>query len=225
MASDYDRNKLVERAERARRARRNGAAIAVYRQILAVDRDLPEIHAKLAPLLARKRQHFDAFQSFRLAAEGFLRMSQTERALAVYHDATHHLPRNPEVWLTLARIQRTRGKTDEATRTLLDGRKRLRRRSERPQAIYLLRAAHEIDPWNPAVVLDLVRLLARTRQRHEALLFLQGLTHRATGTARARAYGLLLRLQPRPGHLWQWLRELSRARRTPSRSTRRPVAT
>lgn len=228
MASDYDRSKLVARAERARRTRRTGAAIALYRQVLAVDRDLPEIHAKLAPLLARKRHAFDAFQSFRLAAEGFMRVDQPDRALAVCHDATHHLPRNPEVWQTLARMQRARGKTEEALRTLLEGRARLRRGSERAQAIHLLRAAHELDPWNPTVVLDLARLLARTRQRHEALLLLEGLTHRVAGPARLRARALLLRLQPRPIHLWLWLRELRRSARSPAPSTRterRPVAT
>ena len=227
MASDYDRSKLVARAERARRARRTGAAIALYRQVLAVDRELPEIHAKLAPLLARKREHFDALQSFRLAAEGFLRIDQQERALAVCHDATHCLPRCPEVWQTLARMQRARGKGEEATRTLLEGRARLRRRGERAQAIHLLRAAHDLDPWNPAVVLDLARLLARSRQRQEALLLLEGLTHRVAGKARLRARGLLLRLQPRFGHLWLWLRELRRAGRRgeggSSRAARRPL--
>jgi Tfp pilus assembly protein PilF len=225
MASDYDRSKLVERAERARKARRTGTAIALYRQVLAVDRDLPEIHAKLAPLLARKRQHFDALQSFRMAAEGFMRAAQHDRALAVCHDATHHLPRNPEVWQTLARMQRARGKNDEALRTLLEGRARLRRRSERPQAIHLLRAAHEMDAWNPAVVLDLARLLGRSRQRQEALLLLEGLTSRAAGRARLRARGLLLRLQPRPSHLWRWLRELHRGGGRSARAGRRPLAT
>jgi Tfp pilus assembly protein PilF len=228
MASDYDRSKLVARAERARTRRRTGSAIALYRQVLAVDRDLPEIHAKLAPLLARKRQHFDALQSFRMAAEGFMRIGQQDRALAVCHDATHHLPRNPEVWQTLARMQRARGKTDEATRTLLEGRARLRRSGERAQAIHLLRSAHELDPWNAVIVLDLARLLARTRQRHEAMLLLEGLLPRVAGAARLRARALVLRLQPRPGHLWLWLRERLRTGRRTSgtrRPERRPVTT
>jgi tetratricopeptide (TPR) repeat protein len=228
MASDYDRSKLVARAERARKARRTRTAIALYRQVLAVDRELPEIHAKLAPLLARTRQSFDALLSFRAAAEGFMRTNQSDRALATCHDATHHLPRNSEVWQTLSRMQRARGKPDEAARTLLEGRARLTRRSDRAQAIHLLRTAHEMDAWNPAIVLDLAKLLARTQQRAEALLLLEGLAHRVAGRARLRARGRILRLQPRPHHLWLWLRELRRSARRanaePPRTERRRLA-
>src|SRR5262245_7758654 len=115
---DYDRKEVFERAEKARKKGKLRVAIAGYRELLAVDPEAPEIHARLAPLLARTGQHFDAWLSFRAGAEGFMRASEPERALGVYHEAAHHLPWQAEAWRTVARLQHARGKSEDALRTL-----------------------------------------------------------------------------------------------------------
>jgi len=214
----YDRKDVLARAENARKKGRKRAAIGGYRELLAVDSDAPEVHARLAPLLARTGQHFDAWLSFRAAAEGFMRTSAAERALSTYYEAAHHLPRLPEVWKTLARMQCARGKQDEALRALRQGRKKLSRRKHRAEAIYLLRSAHEIDPWNAETVLDLARLLWLTRQRSEALLLLEALAQRVRGKALRATRGLQFRIAPHPRHAWLWLqawrRTLNRRQRS-----------
>lgn len=206
VTASYDRKATLEAADRARLRGRTRAAIAAYRALLAVDRSEPEVHAKLAPLLARAGQRFDAWVSFRAAAEGFMRAQQPERALAVYYEAAHHLPRDPDVWYTIARLQSARGKPEDALRALRTGRAKLRRRRDRPLAIYLLRQMHELSPWTTDIVLDLARLLAKTRQRPEALHILEALAHRVSGVSLRRARGLQLRIAPRLAYLWPWLR-------------------
>ena len=223
MARSYDQKELMQRAEKARKKGRKRAAITLYRELLAVDRELPEVHARLAPLLGKTRQPYDAWLSFRAAAEGFMRAQQGDRALAVYYEAAHHLPRLPEVWQTIARLQCARGKPEEALRALRDGRKKLHRRLDRAQAIHLLRVAHEVEPWNTDTVLDLARLLSKTRQRGEALLLLEALAQRALGVALRRTRGLQFRVSRRPGHAWLWLRAWKQALAHPTPRRARSV--
>jgi len=206
LGGDYDRADLFQRAERARKRGKKRQAIVGYRDLLAVDRGTPEVHARLAPLLARTGQRFDAWLSFRAAAEGFMQKGERDRALAIYYDAAHHLPKQPEIWQTLARLQCARGKTEEALRALEQGRQKLSRRRERAEAIFLLRAAHEIRPWHAATVLDLARLLWRTGQRRETLLLLEALSQRVRGRDLCRARGLQFRVSYQPLHGWLWLK-------------------
>jgi tetratricopeptide (TPR) repeat protein len=216
VSRDYSSKLLLERAERARIKGRTRRAIARYRELLAVDREAPEVHAKLAPLLARTRQRFDAWQSFRAAAEGFMRAQDPERALAIYYDAAHHLPRLTEIWQMIARLQCARGKSQEALRVLREGRTKFRRRGQRAEAIHLLRAAQDVDPWHTDVVLDLAKLLWLNRQRAESLLLLEGLAQRSVGVPLRRARALQFRISLRPAHAWLWLKALRTSRWHPS---------
>jgi tetratricopeptide (TPR) repeat protein len=212
VSRDFNSKQLLERAERARAKGRTRKAIARYRELLAVDRDAPEVHARLGPLLARTRQRFDAWQSFRAAAEGFMRAQDPERALAVYYEAAHHLPKQTEIWQMIARLQCARGKSEEALRVLREGRAKFRRRGQRAEAIHLLRAAQEVEPWHADVVLDLAKLLWLNRQRAEALLLLEGLAQRSVGLPLRRARALQFRISLRPTHAWLWLQALRRSR-------------
>ena len=220
--SDFDQKKALAAADAARRKGRRRAAIAAYRKLLAVDRSSPEIHAKLAPLLAKRGASFDAWVSFRTAAEGFMRAQQSDRALSTYYEAAHALPREPEIWQTIARLQLARGKSEDAVRALQSGRAKLRRRSERPKAIYLLRQIHELTPWRSEVVMDLAWLLARTGQQPEALHLLEALAQHVGGRSLTRARGLQARISPRPHYIWLYLRSaLSRHGSAPAPSAAR----
>ncbi|UCE85773.1 MAG: tetratricopeptide repeat protein, partial [Deltaproteobacteria bacterium] len=177
----YDRARILAEATRAQGKRRRRKAIALYRRVLTVEPENAELHARLAPLLAETGQWFDALQSFRQAAEGYLRSGRPERAVAAYREAARHLPREVEVWRAIGELQRAQGRNREAIQALLEGRRQFRSRELRPQAIYLLRRVREIDPGHVDATLDLARELARNRQADESSLILQALAARASG--------------------------------------------
>ena len=213
----YDRSRLLEEAARAASGRRSARAIALYRWVLAVEPHNAEVHLKLAPLLARRGQRFDAWQSFQSAGRAFLRNGQPDRALAIYRQATAALPREVQAWHAVARLQQRVGRPREAVETLLEGSARLRRRRLRPRAIHLLRLAREIEPWHVDSVCELARLLASSQQREEARVLLRGLAVRCGGARLRRVRGAQLRVSPTIAHLWLWLRAALRPAPEPPR--------
>lgn len=213
----YDRSRLLEDAARAAARRRFDRAIALYRWVLAIEPNNAEIHLKLAPLLARRRQGFDAWQSFQCAARACLRHGQPDRALAIYRQAAAALPREVQVWQAIARIQHRAGRTRAALDTLLEGSRALRRGRLRPHAIHLLRLARELEPWHFESVHELARLLARARQREEARVLLRALARRCGGARLRRVRADQLRLSPTPAHAWHWLAATLRSAPEPMR--------
>lgn len=204
----YDRAELLKAARKAREKRQRRKAIALYRQILSMEAGNAELHAKLAPLLARTRQRFDALLSFREAAEGYLREGKTAESMGMFREAATLLPREPDLWVSLARLQRQHRTPQEAIDTLLEGRKHFRGRRRYAEAIFLLRQARDIEAWDGVVVLELVRLLAKTRQREEALPLLAGLRSRTRGKALRPICALQFRLSPTPKNAWRWFASL-----------------
>lgn len=209
---EYDRTRILEDAARARAKKRRRKAVALYRQVLAVEPENADLHGKLAPLLAETGQRFDAWLSFRTAARACVREERVERALALYREAARLLPGNLDVWCEMAALQRKRGREREAMQTLLEGRLQFRRRRQRPQAIYLLRRAREIEPWRPGTILDLSRLLAKMGQEDEALMLLKALAVRSEDEALRRVCAAQFRILPSFGHAWQWLRAAAQTR-------------
>lgn len=174
----YDRTRFLQEASRARARGRRRKAVALLRRVLAVEPGNAELHARLAPLLAERRLRFDAWQSFKAAADAFLREGREDRALGVLREAARLLPRKLDAWLEIAALQQARERPAEAVQTLLEARQRFRRRRERSKAIFLLRRALALDPDEPAIALELARLLARSEQPEEALLLLDRLEAR-----------------------------------------------
>lgn len=220
----YDRSKLLEQAARAVARRRIARAIALYRWVLAIEPHNAEIHLKLAPLLARRREGFDAWKSFQSAARIYVRHGQPDRALAIYRQAAAALPREVNAWQTLARMQQRVGRRRAALEVLLEGSRALRRARQPAQAIHLLRLAREIEPWHFESVYELARLLARSRQREEAGILLRGLARHCGGTRLRRVRAVQLRLAPTPVHLWRWLGAALRPAPEPMRSPQPPPA-
>jgi len=202
----YDRTRVLAAAAQAAARRRYSRAVALYRRVLAVEPDNGEIHEKVAPLLAQTRRDFDAWVSFRTAARAHASTGRPDLALAVYRTATRHLPRELAAWEAAADLQREKGRRGEAAQTLLEARDHFRRRDLQPQAIYLLRRVRQIEPWHFQTVLDLVRLLARTGQREEALKLLEGLASRSSGSELRRVRAAEFRLSPGLVRGWRWLR-------------------
>jgi tetratricopeptide (TPR) repeat protein len=205
----YDRVRLLADAARAQRKGKAKKAVALYREILAVEPGNVTVHRRLAPLLARTRQDDEAWRSFRRAAEALVQQGFAERAIGVYRDAAHHLPRESAVWLAIAELEVKRGRRADAVAALATGRRQLRSRRERQAAIRLLERAHELDPANVEVGLELARLLAKSGERARGARLLEALARGQRGPVLRRVRGRQLRLAPGPRSVWRWLRSLS----------------
>jgi len=209
----YDRTRILDAAAKARTGGRKRAAVELYRRVLTVEPGDPDLHAKLAPLLAQTGQKFDAWNSFRTAASAYLRTRQVEHVVGVYKEATNLLPDQIEAWRNLAKIYRKVGRKRQAMETLTEARRHFRGRRRRPQAIYLLRRARDLDPWNADLVIDLANLLAKQRQTHEAAWLLEELAKRSEGRDLRRVRGAQCRLSPTLRHTWNWIRAATAAPR------------
>lgn len=211
-SSAYDRAQILDAAARARAKKKRVRAIELYRRVLTVEAHNPELHAKLAPLLAETGQSFDAWLSFRAVARAYVRGGQLDQALAVYREAALYLPQETQAWQAVARLQHRAGREREAIETLLEGSRNFRTRWLRPQAIALLRRARDLDEWDFEVVLELARLLASHEQKYEATDLLDGLAERSGGQRLRRVRLAQLRNRPGLRTLWRWLGSaLSRA--------------
>ncbi len=198
----YDRQKILQAAARAHAKKRSRKAISLYRRVLAVEPSNGELHAKIAPLLARRRERFDAWLSFRAAAQGMLRTGKPERAMAVFTEAARYVPDEVESWVSLAKLQRNQGQAQQAIKTLTRGLRHFRSRRQRSQAVYLLRQVREIEPWNLDAVLELARRLGKMDQRDEADILLCTLARRVSGRKLRRVRSAQWRLRPTPSHSW-----------------------
>jgi tetratricopeptide (TPR) repeat protein len=218
----YDRTRLLEEAARARSRKRRDRAIELYRWVLAREPQNPELHGKLAPLLAESGEHFDAWMSYRTVARLHLRDGHPDRALATYREAALYLPQEVQAWQAIGRLQARAGGKAEAVETLLEGSRQFRSRWGRPQAIFLLRRARDLDPWNFEVVIELAGLLAVHQQQREARMLLAGLAGRCGGDRLSRVRAAQLRIQPSPANLWRWLESVLRP--SPEPAPARPRA-
>ncbi|MBW2287494.1 MAG: tetratricopeptide repeat protein [Deltaproteobacteria bacterium] len=206
----YDRTRILGAAARARAKSKRRKAIALYRSVLAVERSNPELHARIAPLLAETGQRFDAWVSYQTLAQTCLRDGSTDRALAVYREAAGYLPHETQVWLALARLHLKRGKRSEAVEVLLEGACQFGSRWHWPEAVHLLRRIHSIAPWEFDAVFELARLLAKSDQAAEARRFLEGLESRYNGERLRRVYAAQFRLNGDLRYAWLWLRSALR---------------
>jgi tetratricopeptide (TPR) repeat protein len=205
----YDRARLLAEATRARQKGKAHKAVALYREILCAEPGNVDVHRRLAPLLARTQQRDEAWISYRRAAEGLEQQGFVERAIGVYREAAHHLPRESAAWLAIAELELKRGRRADAVAALWSGRRRLRSRSERPEAIRLLERAREMDPAAFEPSFDLARLLAKSGERRRAFAVLEALALGRRGRELMRVRARQLNLSPSPRTVWRWLRALS----------------
>ncbi len=201
----FDRELILEQASRARSRRQWPRAIALYRQLLAVEPNSVEIHERIAPLLAATRQDFDAWNSYRAIAHAALREGREDRAIAVFREAAHALPQEIQAWQGLARLLVRQSEPDAAIEVLLEGSRQFRSHWLRPQAIHLLRRARAIDPWHFETVLELALHLGRADQQVEASLLLEGLAERCQDRQLRRVRAAALSVAPGARSLVRWL--------------------
>jgi pentatricopeptide repeat protein len=206
----YDRTRLLSAAASARAKKKRRKAIALYRNVLAVERGNGEIHARIAPLLAETGQRFDAWVSYQAVARACLRDGSIDKAIAVYREAAGFLPHEPQIWLALARLHLKRDKRGDAVESLLEGASQFRSRWHWPEAIHLLRRVHSVSPWEFDGVYELARLLAKSDQAAEARRLLEGLENRSSGNRLRRVYAAQFRLDGDLRYAWRWIRSALR---------------
>ncbi len=211
--SNYDRGETLARATRAEGRGRSKKALAEYSKLLEREPENTAVLAKVALLLARTGRNDDALRKFAICAQLFEKQGFVEKALAVYRQAAGCIPRRPELWEQIARLNVERDRQPDAIRALLDGRAQLRKRRFRRPAIRLLRQVLELDEWHYEATLDLARLLAREGQRREAIALCERLCERKRGPQLRGTRAMLFRLSPTPGNARRWLQAAMRARR------------
>lgn len=193
----YDRATALATADKARSRGRLRKAVRWYLKVLQQDDGDLQVHARLAPLLARLRRWDDSRRSFDKAAEGFLAAGFVPKAIAVWTLAAQTFPEQVEYWERIANEQVMRGKKADAVLALLDGRSRLRRKRQRPLAALLLRQVLEVQPGHIEASLDLADLLRRDGVRDEAKRLLSSLLTRVgRGRMRRRVRFAQWRLEP-----------------------------
>jgi tetratricopeptide (TPR) repeat protein len=177
----FDRSALLEAADKARGRGRVRKAITLYRRLIAGDPGDYQVHARIAPLLARRREWADARKSFDLAGAGFLNAGFSDKAIALWTTAAQYFPEDVEYWEHIANEQVRRGRKADAVNVLLGGRARLQSRRQRPTAILLLRQVLALSPIHFEATIDLAQLLKREGQKGEALKLLRDLRLYARG--------------------------------------------
>ncbi len=200
------RVELIAVADVARARGRRKQAIAGYRRVLETNPMDLTVHAKLAPLLAASGDRDGALVSFRTAADGQAKAGFHERALSLFIQAAEHYPDEEPLWPEIARLHLQRGRRAEAVASLTDGAWRLYLARRLAQAERVLRLALQFEPYDGDATAILARTLARAGRRDEAVALLEGLAARTRGRRHRAVRGLLFRVQPSLGTLWEWLR-------------------
>lgn len=202
----YSRTETLGEADKARAAGRARKAVALYRKVLANDPADATVHGKLAPLLAQsKKERGEALASFELAAQGHLKAGFSDRALAMYVQAASYFPEEASLWEEIARLNMVRARRADAVNALIEGGDAIGRTRFRAGGLRLLRKALEIEPWHLEATLALARLLAKEKEKEEALALLEDLAERVRGKGRRRVRRAILRLSFTPVNLWRWI--------------------
>lgn len=200
------RSDLLEAAAKSARRRRYKKAVGLYKKALESQPNDPAIQSKLAPLLATIKDSTGAWTNFSAAAETFRKQGFIQKAASVYVQAAQCFPDKVEVWEAISGLYKERNLSADAIKALLDGRKALKRRRQRPAAIRLLRKVLEINPHHVPAARDLSKLLTKEGKRDEALRLLGSMAGKLGGRDLRRIRWAIFRVSPSLRTAWYWLR-------------------
>lgn len=201
----YDRGTTLEAADKARGSGRVRKAVSGYTKILKEDPEDWAVHARIAPLLARRSRWEESRKSFTAAGEGFLKQGFADKAIAVWTLAAQTFPEYIEFRERIANELVQRGRKADAVNSLLAGRARLRARRQRPTAILLLRQVLVLHPLQFEATLDLARLLAKEGEMKEAVKLLRDLRVHVRGRQVRRLRRAQFWIAPSLRSLMDWL--------------------
>jgi thioredoxin-like negative regulator of GroEL len=199
----YDRARLLQQATRALRRRRRGKALTLYCRVLENEPKNPDLHRRVAPLLAASGRVEDALASYRIAAGSLARKGFLEHAVGVYREAAQQLPRQRVVWEALADLELQRGKPADAHRALVEGARHLRGRRLRSDAVTLLLRARKLEPRHVDTGFALARALVKVGGRRQAASLLANMATWTRGRDRRRVRIRHFVLAPGLGTAWR----------------------
>ncbi len=204
----FDRATSLRAASEAKAKGRHKKALALYQQVLEAEPNNISLYREVAPLLVKVKKMDEAWMSFRVAAEGFAQQGFIEKAIGIYREATHFLPRECGTWTALADLQVQRGHNEDAVAVLLEGQRNFRSRKQRQEAMQLLSRAHKISTTNFQAGFELAHLRSKMGDRKGAWKLLWELQHIATRPQRRRIRAAQFWLAPGPTSAVRWLRAL-----------------
>src|SRR5262249_4922197 len=140
-----------------------------------------QVHARVAPLLAKVHRWEESRKSFNAAGDGYRAAGFADKAIAVWAVAAQHFPEDVQLWERIANEQLKRGHKADAVRAPLQGRNQLRSRAQRPHAILLLEQVLAVDAFNFDATLDLARLFRLEGRKREAGKLLNDLSRTVQG--------------------------------------------
>ena len=164
----YDRSRILGDAATARKRGKTKKALGLYLRVLEHEPGNPELHRRVAPLLAETKQNEPSLHSYRRAVEGLVKQGFMEQATGLYREALSYLPEDAELWVSLADLQVRRDQRPDAIESLLKGRRHFRKLQQLPQAIRLLVLVRKLDPHMFEPNYDLACLLARVNAKDRA---------------------------------------------------------
>jgi tetratricopeptide (TPR) repeat protein len=202
----YDRSRLLAEAVRARKKGRREKAIALYREVLAVEPENDDLHRRIAPLLAETKQPDAAWESYQRAVDGLAKKGFLGHAVGVLREASVLLPKQVALWEALSDLELKRRGAADAAEVLLEAQRHFRSRRERDRAISLLLRAQRLVPRSFAVNFELAKVFAKAGAPKRARGILNELASRSRGRQLRRVRGKQLRMSPTPFAAWRWLR-------------------
>jgi tetratricopeptide (TPR) repeat protein len=202
----YDRNRLLAKAVRARKKGRRKKAIALYREVLAVEPENDDLHRRIAPLLAETKQPDAAWTSYQRAVDGLAKKGFLDHVVGVLREASALLPKQVALWDALSNFELERRGAADAAEVLLEARRHFRSQRERDVAISFLLRARRLVPHSFAVNFELAKTFRKAGAPKRARGILKELASRSGGRQLRRVRGQQLRMSPTPFAAWRWLR-------------------
>lgn len=202
----YDRARILEKARRATRRGSTAKAIALFERVREVEPKNTDVLRRIAVLRARAGQREEGWRDCGAAAESLAKRGFVDQAIGVYREFATHLPDHVPVWHAIAGLELERKRPPDAIGALLEGRRHLRSRRRRNDALSLLRRARQIDATHFEANFQLAGLLVAEGARRPACRILESLApHTRSRRDRRRLRARLFRLSPTPAAAWRWL--------------------
>jgi tetratricopeptide (TPR) repeat protein len=209
---ELSRRDTLDIAAKAHSCGKIKKAIGEYLKLLRADPGDYDIHARLAPLLAKSNRQEEAWSSFRAAADGYCARGFLDKSQSIYTLACRTLPQKVEAWEEAIKLQVERGLKADAVQTAVESCKHLKGRLNRKKVTVLLRKVYLLAPWHPELTLCLAYNEAKEKRVKEALWLYEGIAERCKGQLKRSARLSALWLSPGLGTLSRALRATLLAR-------------
>lgn len=204
-SKSYDRDRILAEARRASQKGKVTKAISLYERIREVEPKNTDVLRRLGVLRAKAGQREEARRDCGLAAEQLAKRGFVDQAIGIHREFAAHLPDEVSVWQAIASLELERQRPPDAVGALLEGRRHLRARKHRADALALLRRARQIDPQHFEANFQLAGLLLQEGARRPARRILEAIEPRArTRRDRRRLRARLFRISPTPFAAGRW---------------------